>query len=61
MLPAWLGSGEAFAQRVEEEGGLERLREMRDQWPFFGTYLDMLEMLLAKQQQALDSSSRQVR
>ncbi len=48
MLPAWLGSGEAFAQRLEEEGGLESLREMRDQWPFFGTYLDMLEMLLAK-------------
>ncbi|CAM3324611.1 phosphoenolpyruvate carboxylase [Halomonas lysinitropha] len=48
MLPAWLGSGEAFCQRLEEEGGLERLREMRDHWPFFGTYLDMLEMLLAK-------------
>ncbi|TDO12659.1 MULTISPECIES: phosphoenolpyruvate carboxylase [Halomonas] len=48
MLPAWLGSGEAFSQRLEEEGGLEVLREMRDQWPFFGTYLDMLEMLLAK-------------
>ncbi|MFY0992513.1 phosphoenolpyruvate carboxylase [Halomonas sp. C05BenzN] len=48
MLPAWLGSGEAFARRLEEEGGLEVLREMRDQWPFFGTYLDMLEMLLAK-------------
>ena len=24
------------------------LQEMREQWPFFGTYLDMLEMLLAK-------------
>ncbi|MCL7941251.1 phosphoenolpyruvate carboxylase [Halomonas sp. ATCH28] len=48
MLPAWLGSGEAFSQRLEAEGGLEVLREMRDQWPFFGTYLDMLEMLLAK-------------
>jgi phosphoenolpyruvate carboxylase len=48
MLPAWLGSGEAFAQRLEEEGGLEVLQEMRDSWPFFGTYLDMLEMLLAK-------------
>ncbi|WP_110716489.1 phosphoenolpyruvate carboxylase [Salinicola acroporae] len=48
MLPAWLGSGEAFAKRLEEQGGLDRLREMREQWPFFGTYLDMLEMLLAK-------------
>jgi len=48
MLPAWLGSGEAFSERLDEQGGLEVLREMRDQWPFFGTYLDMLEMLLAK-------------
>ena len=48
MLPAWLGSGEAFARRLEQEGGLEVLQEMRDNWPFFGTYLDMLEMLLAK-------------
>ena len=48
MLPAWLGSGEAFGSRLKEEGGLEVLREMRDRWPFFGTYLDMLEMLLAK-------------
>ncbi|ALM52212.1 phosphoenolpyruvate carboxylase [Halomonas huangheensis] len=48
MLPAWLGTGEAFAGRIEEPGGLEVIQEMRDQWPFFGTYLDMLEMLLAK-------------
>ncbi|MFO8044591.1 MAG: phosphoenolpyruvate carboxylase [Halomonas sp.] len=48
MLPAWLGSGEAFSRRLEEEDGLEVLQEMRDSWPFFGTYLDMLEMLLAK-------------
>ncbi|MBB3139999.1 phosphoenolpyruvate carboxylase [Halomonas organivorans] len=48
MLPAWLGSGEAFSERIQQEGGLEVLREMRDRWPFFGTYLDMLEMLLAK-------------
>ncbi|QEA40115.1 phosphoenolpyruvate carboxylase [Pistricoccus aurantiacus] len=48
MLPAWLGSGEAFAQRLEDPGGLARIREMRDKWPFFGTYLDMLEMLSAK-------------
>ncbi|MBZ0331243.1 phosphoenolpyruvate carboxylase [Halomonas sp. ANAO-440] len=55
MLPAWLGSGEAFCTRLEEEGGLETLREMRDQWPFFGTYLDMLEMLLAKADVAIAS------
>ncbi|WP_413614868.1 phosphoenolpyruvate carboxylase [Halomonas cupida] len=48
MLPAWLGTGEAFANRIEEPGGLDVIQQMRDQWPFFGTYLDMLEMLLAK-------------
>ncbi|MDT8894049.1 phosphoenolpyruvate carboxylase [Halomonas sp. I1] len=48
MLPAWLGSGEAFAKRLEDDGGLAVLRDMRDRWPFFGTYLEMLEMLLAK-------------
>ncbi|RKR06310.1 phosphoenolpyruvate carboxylase type 1 [Kushneria sinocarnis] len=48
MLPAWLGSGEAFARRIESEEGMARLREMMNEWPFFGTYLDMLEMLLAK-------------
>ncbi|MBN8410894.1 MULTISPECIES: phosphoenolpyruvate carboxylase [Halomonas] len=48
MLPAWLGTGEAFATRLAEPGGLDVLQEMREQWPFFGTYLDMLEMLLAK-------------
>jgi phosphoenolpyruvate carboxylase len=48
MLPAWLGSGEAFANRLEEEGGLEILREMMNDWPFFSTYVDMLEMLLSK-------------
>ncbi|WP_110687438.1 phosphoenolpyruvate carboxylase [Salinicola aestuarinus] len=48
MLPAWLGSDEAFAKALVEPGGLERLREMHAEWPFFATYLDMLEMLLAK-------------
>ncbi|WP_447556269.1 phosphoenolpyruvate carboxylase [Vreelandella sp. EE22] len=48
MLPAWLGSGEAFSSRLAQPGGREVLQEMRRQWPFFGTYLDMLEMLLAK-------------
>jgi len=48
MLPAWLGSGEAFVTRLAEPDGRERLRDMRARWPFFGTYLDMLEMLLAK-------------
>ena len=48
MLPAWLGSDAAFAERIQTPEGLERLQEMMTQWPFFGTYLDLLEMLLSK-------------
>src|SRR5262249_23999335 len=28
--------------------GINRLREMRESWPFFRMYMDMLEMVLAK-------------
>ncbi|WP_288132054.1 phosphoenolpyruvate carboxylase [Microbulbifer sp.] len=46
MLPAWLGTGAAL------ENGLahapDTLRAMSDQWPFFQTVVDMLEMVLAK-------------
>ncbi|WP_414499720.1 MULTISPECIES: phosphoenolpyruvate carboxylase [unclassified Zymobacter] len=48
MLPAWLGSDAAFSERIETPEGLARLQEMMTQWPFFGTYLDLLEMLLSK-------------
>ncbi|MFC0269438.1 phosphoenolpyruvate carboxylase [Kushneria aurantia] len=48
MLPAWLGSDAAFGERIESDAGLAQLREMMTNWPFFGTFLDMLEMLLAK-------------
>ncbi len=47
MLPAWLGAESALQQSVDS-GNLDRLREMHKQWPFFGAYLDMLDMVLAK-------------
>jgi len=47
MLPAWLGAESALQQGVET-GNLEKLREMHKKWPFFGAYLDMLDMVLAK-------------
>ncbi|TPE52849.1 phosphoenolpyruvate carboxylase [Maribrevibacterium harenarium] len=47
MLPAWLGAESALQQSIES-GNLEKLREMHKQWPFFGAYLDMLDMVLAK-------------
>ncbi|ETI58368.1 phosphoenolpyruvate carboxylase [Marinomonas profundimaris] len=47
MLPAWLGAESALQQGIES-GNLEKLREMHKKWPFFGAYLDMLDMVLAK-------------
>ncbi|GAB3488706.1 phosphoenolpyruvate carboxylase [Marinomonas epiphytica] len=47
MLPAWLGAESALEQAIET-GNLEKLREMHQNWPFFGAYLDMLDMVLAK-------------
>ena len=47
MLPAWLGSDNALQQMINA-GRLETLQQMRQQWPFFRTYIDMLEMVVAK-------------
>ena len=47
MLPAWLGAGAALGKAVDE-GSVDLLREMSQQWPFFATRLSMLEMVYAK-------------
>jgi len=47
MLPSWLGSDLALKEAAAENR-LPLLREMMDRWPFFRTYIDMLEMVLAK-------------
>lgn len=47
MLPAWLGAGAAL-QKMVDDGHLQQLREMSDNWPFFATRLNMLEMVYAK-------------
>jgi len=47
MLPAWLGAESALEQAVES-GNLDKLREMYEHWPFFNSYIDMLDMVLAK-------------
>lgn len=47
MLPAWLGSDEALEAAARDDR-LPELREMMAGWPFFRTYVDMLEMVLAK-------------
>ncbi|MCO8042370.1 phosphoenolpyruvate carboxylase [Acinetobacter bohemicus] len=47
MLPAWLGTGAAINQ-VIDQGQKELLNEMLQQWPYFQTLIDMLEMVLSK-------------
>ena len=47
MLPSWLGSDVALDAAAEDDR-LPQLREMMKGWPFFRTYVDMLEMVLAK-------------
>jgi len=47
MLPSWLGSDVALGEALGENR-LPVLQEMIRRWPFFRTYIDMLEMVLAK-------------
>jgi phosphoenolpyruvate carboxylase len=46
MLPAWLGTGTAINQVHEQHK--DTLDEMLEQWPYFQTLIDMLEMVLSK-------------
>ncbi|AXM98242.1 phosphoenolpyruvate carboxylase [Pseudomonas plecoglossicida] len=47
MLPAWLGWETALSNALARGQG-KLLAQMREQWPFFRTRIDMLEMVLAK-------------
>ncbi|ATB66524.1 phosphoenolpyruvate carboxylase [Pseudomonas mosselii] len=47
MLPAWLGWETALNNALARGQGT-LLAQMREQWPFFRTRIDMLEMVLAK-------------
>ncbi|MBA1203751.1 phosphoenolpyruvate carboxylase [Pseudomonas capeferrum] len=47
MLPAWLGWETALGNALARGQGA-MLEQMREQWPFFRTRIDMLEMVLAK-------------
>ncbi len=46
-LPAWLGVEVALGEAIEA-GGLAELRAMAAQWPFFGSTLSLIELVLAK-------------
>ena len=47
MLPAWLGSEEALQSFLDQKK-LAQLQSMSEEWPFFATFIDMLEMVLSK-------------
>ncbi|MFY8275247.1 phosphoenolpyruvate carboxylase [Pseudoalteromonas sp. SSDWG2] len=47
MLPAWLGAYQGLAAAIEKFGE-QRLQQMSQQWPFFRTRIEMLEMVFCK-------------
>lgn len=46
-LPVWLGLGTSL-QRAFDEGNDKTIREMYNEWPFFRSFCDLMEMVLAK-------------
>ena len=48
MLTGWLGAGTALANEADTEQGLERLRAMARDWPFFDDMIGKIEMVCAK-------------
>lgn len=47
-LPVWLGLGTALETGFKCENGASLLREMYEKWPFFRSFFDLIEMVLAK-------------
>jgi phosphoenolpyruvate carboxylase len=47
LLPSWLGFAEALDAALAA-GELEQLGEMYEQWPFFRSTVDLIEMVVAK-------------
>jgi phosphoenolpyruvate carboxylase len=48
MLTGWLGAGTALAEEAATEQGLQRLRAMARDWPFFDDLVGKIEMVCAK-------------
>ena len=46
-LPAWLGIGQALRIAIDN-GHLSALQEMYEEWPFFQSTVDLIEMIMAK-------------
>ncbi len=52
LLPTWLGIGEALAKTMGGQSEKE-LKQMYQDWPFFRSTLDLMEMVLAKADSAI--------
>ena len=48
LLPAWFGLGSALKQLTGQADGLQSLKEMYDDWPFFRAMIDNAELALVK-------------
>ena len=48
LLPAWYGCGAAFSAHAADATSLGELRRLYRSWPFFCSFVDNLEMTLAK-------------
>ncbi len=48
LLPSWYGTGTALASYAKYQDGLDTLREMYREWPFFKTLINFMQMTLAK-------------
>lgn len=47
ILPSWLGIGQALMNAIQS-GKRETMQEMYEEWPFFQSTIDLIEMILAK-------------
>jgi phosphoenolpyruvate carboxylase len=56
MLPGWYGFGTAVDTWLDgNPGGMDLLREMHREWPFFASLLSNMDMVLAKSDLAIAS------
>ncbi len=62
MLPGWYGFGAAVKEFIDSDpkGGLENLRAMHKNWPFFRTLLSNMDMVLSKSSLAIASRYAQL-
>lgn len=48
LLPAWYGCGSGLAPLIDSADGLDKVRQLYRDWPFFRSIVENLEMTLAK-------------